>query len=149
MRKFFVSSLFLSAALVSAQQAPKGAEPTLIASNDAVSVAAPASDVPAYSPARRVSTGVVAPTLLYSPEVHVAAADFAGGEVASQKAVVTFWVNEKGRTEEVHVQKSVNPDVDARVAAAVRAYRYKPATLNDQAIAIPVTLNVSFAAPKN
>lgn len=145
MYKISVATLFLSAALLPAQTAVNGQGTTLVAKNDVSEPAIAASDVPATH-ARRVSTGVTSPKLISAPTVHVAVSDFPTAVLASQKAVVAFRVDEKGIPQNVHLVKSVNQTVDARVLSAVSAYRYEPAMLNDQAVAMDVNLNVNFEA---
>jgi len=66
--------------------------------------------------------------------------------MATQKVVVSFTVDESGRPQNVHVEKSVNPIVDERVLNAVRQYRYLPATLNNQRVAVHINLEVNFAS---
>ncbi|MDR3736988.1 MAG: TonB family protein [Acidobacteriaceae bacterium] len=146
MNKIFVAGLFLSAALLPAQTAVNGRGTVLVAKNEVSEPAAVTpSDIPTSS-ARRISTGVVAPKLIAAPEVHVAISDFPANTLANQKVVVAFRVDEKGVPQNVHLLKSVNQTVDARVLAAVSAARFEPATLDDQSVAMDMDLNIKFEA---
>lgn len=145
MHKMFIASLFLSTALLPAQTKGQGA--TLVAKNEITSEpAAPASDVTTSQPARRVSTGVTAPKLISGPTVHVAVSDFPTENLAVEHVVVNFRVDEKGIPQDVQLVKSVNQTVDNRVLAAVREYRFEPAKLNEQSVAMDMNLNINFEA---
>lgn len=145
MNKIFVASLFLSTALLSAQTVTNGQGAVLIASNNTTEPAA-VSDASISAPARHVSTGVIAPKLISNPVVRVAISDFPSESLVTQHVVVGFRVDEKGVPQNVHLLKSVNQAVDARVLAAVRDYRYEPAQLDGQSVAMDVNLNVNFEA---
>lgn len=143
MRNILVSSLFLSAVLLPAQTVTNGQGATLIARNDSAPAVA-ASDVSTTS-ARRVTTGVTEPKLISEPVVRVSLSDFPTTDLATQHMVVSFRVDEKGIPQNVHLLKSINQSVDGRVLAAVRDYRFEPAKLDDQAVAMDVKLAINFA----
>ncbi len=58
---------------------------------------------------------------------------------------VSFRVDEKGVPQNVHLLKSVNQSVDTRVLAAIREYRFEPAQLDEQSVAMDVNLAINFA----
>ncbi len=58
------------------------------------------------------------------------------------EVVLTLNVDAKGQPQNVQVVKSPNRYLDAPVVAAVRQYRFRPATLDNQAVATPITLTV-------
>jgi TonB family protein len=147
MHKISIASLFLSAALLPAQTAVNGQGTTLVASNNLASEPAivASSDAPVAT-ARRISTGVTAPKLVSGPQVHVSVTDFPSETVVGKNAVVAFRVDEKGIPQDVHVTKSVNQTVDSRILAAVREYRFTPAQLDGQDVAMDVNMNVNFEA---
>ncbi len=149
MYKIFAASLFLSTVLLPAQTVANGQGAVLVASNNPASesAVAPASDAP-VAHARRVSTGVTAPKLIAGPQVHVAVSDFPLQTVTGQSAVVAFRVDEKGIPQDVRLVKSVSQAVDSRILAAVREYRFEPAKLDDQSVAMDVNLNVNFEAAR-
>jgi TonB family protein len=144
MRRILVSSLFLSTVLLPAQTVTNGQVATLIARNDSAPAVA-ASDISTV-PTRRITTGVTAPKLLSTPVVRVSLSDFPTTDLATQKMIVSFRVDEKGIPQNVHLLKSINQSVDGRVLAAVREYRFEPATLDEQAVPMDVNLAVNFSA---
>ena len=146
MHKFFAASLLLSTVVLPAQTVMNGQGAVLIAKNEVATEPAAASDAALSAPARRVSTGIVAPKLISNPVVHVATTDFPTEDLALEHVVVGFRVDENGVPQNVHLLKSVNQTVDGRVLAAVSAYRYEPAKLDGQKIAMDVNLNVNFEA---
>jgi TonB family protein len=101
----------------------------------------PVTDVTALTPPRAISTGVVPARILYSHNI-----DFTSTatELLPQdsEVVLTLKVNEKGSAENVEVVKSPGHYLDGPVAAAVRQYRFSPATLDHQPVAVPMTLTV-------
>jgi TonB family protein len=146
MRRIILSTLFLSTVLLHAQSATKGQGETLEARNDAASASAvqPATDAAALPSGRRISTGVTWPKLISVPTVSVSATDFPTRDLAAEHMVVGFLVDEKGIPQNIHLLKSVNQSVDQRVLDAVRQYRFKPGTLDDQNVAVDVNLIVNF-----
>ena len=54
-------------------------------------------------------------------------------------------VDENGNAQNVQVIKSPSPVLDAPVAAAVRQFRFRPATLDNQPVATDLTLTVVVA----
>lgn len=144
MHKIFAASLFLSTVLLPAQSVTNGQGAVLIASNNNVTESAPATDATLSAPARRISTGVTAPKLISNPVVHVALTDFPVENLTNEHVIVGFRVDEKGVPQNVHLLQSVNQAVDARILAAVREYRFEPAKLDEQNVAMDVRLNVNF-----
>jgi TonB family protein len=148
MRRIILSTLFLSTALVQAQTSTKGQDLTLEArnnsSNGVSSAVAAATDAALPVTARRVSTGVIFPKLISGPTVTVSAADFATRDLGAQHMIVSFRVDENGQPQNVHLVRSVNQSVDARVLAAVRQYHFEPGTLDDLKVPVDVNLLVNF-----
>ena len=141
MRHILVASLFLSTALLNAQSIAKGQGAILEARN--VAPVPVASDIVAAHP-RRVSTGVTTPKLISMPTIKVSTNEFPGNNASNKFVVVHFTVNEKGVPENVKLVKSVNPTVDGRILAAIEGYRFRPATLNETAVAQDMNLTVKF-----
>ncbi|SNS39598.1 oligo-1,6-glucosidase [Granulicella rosea] len=92
----------------------------------------------------RISTGVTAPVVISTTDVRYMphALDTIP---ADSKVELSLQVDEKGLPKDIKVVKSVNPSVDESVVAAVSAYRFRPATLDNQPVAIQVKLNVVLA----
>ena len=96
------------------------------------------------SSALRVSTGPIGPKLISEPVLRVSVADFEGSDPGRQHLVVAFTVNQEGKPKNVRLLKPVNQTLDSRILRAVRRYRFAPATLNDQKIAMNVEMTVNF-----
>ena len=96
------------------------------------------------TPSLRVSTGVTGPRLISEPALKISAADFEGNDPGLQHVVVAFTVNREGKPKNVHLLKSVNQSIDGRIMAAVRGYRFVPATLSGQTIAMKIEMTVNF-----
>ena len=92
----------------------------------------------------RVSTGVIGPRLISEPPLKISAADFEGSEPGLQHLVVAFTVGQDGKPKNVRLLKPVNPALDVRILCAVRRYRFAPATLNDQKIAMDIQMTINF-----
>jgi TonB family protein len=92
----------------------------------------------------RVSTGPVGPKLISEPPLKISAADFEGNDPGLQHLVVAFTVDQNGKPRNVRLLKPVNPALDSRILSAVRHYRFTPATLNDQKIAMNIEMTVNF-----
>jgi TonB family protein len=104
----------------------------------AASASQPAiDDANASTPIRPISTGVIPAHVLYSPNI-----EFPTSVSSDLKFVVQLNVDELGKPHDVLVVNSINPDLDASVATAVRQFRFRPATLDKQAVAVPLTLTL-------
>jgi TonB family protein len=129
MRSMLVSSLMLSSLLIPA----------------VANASSSKDDASVPTPAIRVSTGVSAPTLSEPIDIVLPdglAADF----LPMDKEVgLSLTVDQSGQASNVKVVKSVNPYWDALVVDAVQKSHFKPAKLDDQAIAIDMNLTVNIA----
>jgi len=139
-------SLAFSAMLLHAQSATKGQSATLEARNATANTLAANAAAPSYETThpRPVSSGVVGPKLITGPAITVATSDFAPRDLASQYVIVHLRVDETGAPHQVEIMKTVNPTVDSRVLAAVRGYRFEPATLDQQAVPMDLDLRINF-----
>jgi TonB family protein len=101
----------------------------------------PVSDTTASTPTRALSTGVKPAQVLYTPNI-----DFTPAALESMpngaEVVLKLNVDEQGLAQDVQVVKSPNHYLDEAVAASVRNYRFRPATLDNQPVALPLTLTV-------
>ena len=93
----------------------------------------------------RVSTGVVAPTVVDS--VAVAPPTSALADAIPMPAEVGLLVNVSatGQAQTIQVVKSLTPEWDARVIDAVRQFHFRPASLDNQPIAATMRLTVNIA----
>ena len=99
-----------------------------------------ASDGPAQ--VKRVSTGVIAPKLIYKVDVN---ADLTGPArlVSNDTTVVVGMVVDKtGKPSDLKIVRSADPALDQSVLAAVSQYRFTPGTVSNEPVAIPVNLEV-------
>ncbi len=99
----------------------------------------PANDASASTPARPVSTGVIPAQVLYSTGIELPSTTSVPG---GAEVVLELNVGEDGTARDIQVVKSVNPQLDAPVVAAVRKFRFSPAKLDHQAIEVPLSLTV-------
>jgi TonB family protein len=91
---------------------------------------------------RRVSTGVIAPKLIYKVDV---TADSTGtARLLSDECtvVVGMIVDKTGRPSDLKIVKSAGAGVDASVLAAVSQYRFTPGMVSNQPIATPLNLEL-------
>src|ERR1700678_2580061 len=86
----------------------------------AASARTPSDDASATAQAPRVSTGVTAPTLLESMVDISIPGDLPQDVIPVDAQIgLTLVVDEKGRPQDIHVVKGINPFWDARVVEAV------------------------------
>ena len=99
----------------------------------------PLTDAPAST--RPLSTGVVAAQVISTPKIELSPA---AAEImpADAEVVLKLNVDEKGLATNVQVLKSPTKYLDGPVADAVRQIRFRPATLDNQAVASDMTLTV-------
>jgi TonB family protein len=126
MRPTFVAALLLSPVLLTAS---------------AVATPNPAEATSSAQPVR-VSSGVITPAVLSSTDIHIASD--ANGKIspANTRVVVSMWVDATGHAQNVHVVRTLNHELDARVVEAARQFRFRPATLDNQPVASIVNLVV-------
>jgi TonB family protein len=148
-RTLIVGGLFLSTLLLHGQSSKAGQDVNLEARNDSSTLegssALPTSTNARYTPdGHRISTGVKEAKLIKQHETGLSVSDFHTSDLSTQKMVLHFVVDESGTPKNIEIVKSINPEVDSRVLAAVRQYRYRPATLDGQVIASDLELNLNF-----
>jgi TonB family protein len=131
MRKFIVAAILSLSSVMLQAQASTPAQ-TQVASNG------PAPQV------KRVSTGVIAPKLIYTVDVQAdeSTAKFLTNDC---RVVVGMIVDKTGKPEDLKIVRSAAPGVDASVLAAVSQYRFTPGMVSNQPIATPLNLEVVIA----
>ena len=153
MRNVLAVFAIFSSVLLHAQSVAKGSSVNLEARNNYAGVlyahgaSQPPTDATSNTQPLRISSGVVWPKLISEPSFKISSSDFEDLNPAAHQVVVSFTVDETGKPQNIHLAKSVNPVVDERVLNAVRQYRYLPATLNNQKVAVDINLEVNFAKP--
>ena len=131
MRKVIVAILSLSSFMLHAQVNTPAQ--TQVASNG------PAPQV------KRISTGVIAPKLVYTVDVVADQSSTARMFSSNTTVVVGMVVNKNGKPEDLKIVRSASPGVDASVLAAVSQYRFTPGMVSNQPIATPLNLEVVIA----
>jgi TonB family protein len=89
--------------------------------------------------ARSLSTGVKPARVISSTNITIPASAIVPNNA---EFIVRLSVSQDGSAQDVQVIKSAGVGLDATVAAAVRQFRFSPATLDDQPVATDMTLNV-------
>jgi TonB family protein len=130
MRKVIVAILSLSSLMLHAQ-ANTPAQ-TQVASNGPAQV-------------KRISTGVIAPKLVYTVDVVADSTSTARLFSNNCTVVVGMVVDKNGKPQDLKIVRSASPGVDASVLAAVSQYRFTPGMVSNQPIATPLNLEVVIA----
>jgi TonB family protein len=128
MRKLIVAILSLSSFMLHAQ-ANTPAQ-TQVASNGSA------------PQVKRISTGVIAPKLIYKVDVVADSNGTARLMNDDTKVVVGMIVDKNGKPSDLKILKSAGPGVDASVLAAVSQYRFTPGLVSNQPVASPLNLEV-------
>ncbi len=89
-----------------------------------------------------VGGGVAAPQLIYvvDPEF----SDEARRAKFQGVCVVTLIVDAQGEPQRVHVVRHLGMGLDQKAVAAVRQYKFKPATLEGRPVPVEVNVEVNF-----
>jgi TonB family protein len=96
---------------------------------------------------RRISTGVVAPKLLAPIHVEVAPDTYALLSNHGDKDVkVSMIVDETGVPSHIKINQPADPYLDEAVFEAIAHSRFKPGTVSDQPMSIPVELTITVRA---
>ncbi len=128
MRKLIVAILSLSSFMLHAQ-ANTPAQ-TQVASNGSA------------PQVKRISTGVIAPKLIYKVDVVADSTGTARLANDDTKVVVGMIVDKTGKPSDLKIIKSAGAGMDASVLAAVSQYRFSPGMVSNQPIATPLNLEV-------
>lgn len=91
---------------------------------------------------RRVSTGVIAPKLIYKVDVVENGTVTARQLNDDAKVVVGMIVDKSGKPSDLKILKSAGANVDAGVLAAVAQYRFTPGMVSNQPMDTPLDLEV-------
>ena len=128
MRKLIVAILSLSSFMLHAQ-ANTPAQ-TQVASNGS------------EPQVKRISTGVIAPKLIYKVDLVADSANTARLLNNDCKVVVGMIVDKTGKPSDLKIVQSAGAGVDASVLAAVSQYRFIPGMVSNQPIATPLNLEI-------
>jgi TonB family protein len=99
----------------------------------------PVNDASATTEVRPVSTGVIPAKIVYTPPVGLPSDAIIP---ADAEVVLQLNVDETGKARDIQVVKSISPELDAPVLAAVSKFRFSPAMLDKQAVPVDMNLTV-------
>ena len=102
----------------------------------------PATDLPASTSVRRVTTGVTPAQVMYAPHIILPADDTAEGLPANPEVVVHVNIDESGKVQDAKVIRSLYPTLNPHVVDAVRQFRFRPAQLDNQAVPVDMNLKI-------
>jgi TonB family protein len=91
---------------------------------------------------KRISTGVIAPKLIYKVDVVADSTSTARLLNSDCKVVVGMIVDKTGKPSDLKIVQSAGAGVDASVLAAVSQYRFTPGMVSNQPIATPLNLEI-------
>jgi TonB family protein len=132
MRRLIVAIFSLSSVMLHAQASSPA--PTQVATNG------PAPQI------KRVSTGVIAPKLIYKVDLVADSANTARLLNNDCKVVVGMIVDKTGKPSDLKIVQSAGAGVDASVLAAVSQYRFAPGMVSNQPIATPLNLEILISS---
>jgi hypothetical protein len=104
----------------------------------------PADDASA-TPTTRVSTGVIAPSLLVPADLAVPEGLPTDAIPADAQVGLTLVVDENGQPQDIHVVKGINPFWDARIVDTVSKFHYRPGTIDAKPIPVDLNLTVNIS----
>lgn len=128
MRHILAATLLSSIALTAAAATGKPA-------NDAAST-------PATIGTRPVSTGVTNPKLVYSSKIDIPADEISNAFPNPARVVLKVNLDNTGSPRDIQVLQPITQEVDARVVAAVKQFRWRPAVLDNETIPYDLKLVV-------
>ena len=146
MRKALLATLALSPVLLHAQ-ANSPAQPEATLESRLAAPAVPGAATTTTTP-RRVSTGVVSPKLIHSTTVSSENTWPWGITGVAKTVVVGMTVDKNGVPTDLKIVRSAGPELDHNVLAAVAQYRFKPGTVSDQPVAIPLNLEINLVSSR-
>jgi TonB family protein len=143
MRKALLATFILSPVLLHAQASSPAQHQLALASTSGIGAVADRGT--AINKPLRISTGVVAPKLVYSVSVN-SDATRPWTDVAANKIVtVGMVVDTEGKPTELKIVRSAGPVVDHNVLEAVSQYRFQPGTVSNQPVSFPLNLEINLA----
>lgn len=104
----------------------------------------PADDASA-TPTTRVSTGVIAPSLLVPADLAVPQGLPTDAIPVDAQVGLTLVVDENGQPQDIHVVKGINPFWDARIVDTVSKFHYRPGTIDAKPIPVDLNLTVNIS----
>ncbi len=127
MRNLFVAGLLLS--------------PMLLTS--AAVASSPKTDATVATQNRRITTGVSTPEMIDPNSIHVSIADLGHFVPSEGQVVLSLKVDEKGNASHVQVVRPLTPEVNARLVSEVSKAHFRPAKLDNEAVAVDMNLVIT------
>ncbi len=97
------------------------------------------------APTHNVSTGITPPQLLDSLSLSIPDSSSATTIPEGAQITVTYVVDDKGQPSNLHVVEGFDPIWNARALDAVSKLHYRPATLDNQPVPVPMNLVINLA----
>jgi hypothetical protein len=108
-------------------------------------VASQASAGAAITSNLRVSTGVKAPAVLGTAQIAVPLGTSLDAIPAGAEVGLALTVDRNGVPQNVRVVKTFSPSWDASVVDAVRHFRFRPGSMDNQPVPVDLNLTVTIA----
>jgi TonB family protein len=149
MRYLFAAALLVSPLMVNAQTAPSAQNMAAMQSSIGapkmmMSSAAAADRTEPVTAKLRISTGVVKPKLIRTVAIRQDTVSvFSLGRIM-RSAAVSMIVDENGKPTDLKMLMTAGAGLDANILEAVSQYRFLPATVSGQKIAMPLNLYIEF-----
>lgn len=89
-----------------------------------------------------VGNGVSAPRAAYTPQPSYS--DKARRAKTSGTVVLQLIVTPEGTTRDVHVIKSLTPDLDKQAVSSVQTWKFEPAKKDGEPVSVQIKVEVSF-----
>jgi TonB family protein len=90
----------------------------------------------------RVGGDVLPPTVIYAPEPKYT--NKARLFAKQTHCLITLIVDVQGKPQNIQVKKKAGMGLDKNAVAAVKQYRFKPATLNGKPVPVQLDIDVNF-----
>lgn len=142
MRRAFLATFLLSPVLLHAQAGSPAKPQLALASTSELEAAADHGT--AINKSLRISTGVVAPKLVYSVSVNSDIIRPWTDVTADKTVTIGMVVDTEGRPTELKIVRSAGPVVDRNVLDAVSQYRFQPGTVSNQPVSFPLNLEINL-----
>ena len=94
-------------------------------------------------PVYEVGNGVTVPKRVYTPDPEYS--EKARRKKINGTVVVAMIVTQEGRVREVKISKSLDEGLDKQALAAVRTWKFEPATKDGKPVAVHLNVDVSFS----
>ena len=93
-------------------------------------------------PVYEVGNGVTVPKRVYTPDPEYS--EKARKKKINGTVVVAMIVTQEGRVRDVKISKSLEEGLDKQALAAVRAWKFEPATKDGKPVAVHLNVDVTF-----